>query len=392
MKLKSILLGMSAVLGAAGASYGQYSVTTGTTKYVLVEEATGNWCGYCPDGAQDLEQSVKTNSIAITASWHGSSSCSGTEAMMVTGQPFNCITGYITGFPMGTVDRAKFGSAVGMSRPWSTKIPTRAALAPSFRVSMLSICDTTTRKITVKLTAKCLVAATGNYRMSALVCEDSISSAGAGYQQSSYLSSSPANACNGQPSWWLGLGNPITPASKYWHNSVVRAIIDSTNSIWGDVAFSNPAVGDSITKTYTYTIPTTQVRKQMYVIGMVQKYGSTTDDRAIDNAVMSLVKLMPQTWPSTSVEELYNAMMDVRIFPNPVTTSGLSVKGMLQSPSPVKLTIVNALGQQVYSNDYKAGGSIFADYISVADLANGTYFMNIATEGGNVTKQFVIAK
>jgi hypothetical protein len=390
MKLKSILLGASALL-VAGTSFGQYSVTTGTTKYVLVEEATGNWCGYCPDGAQDLEQSVKTDTLAIVASWHGSSSCSGSEAMMVTGQPFNCSTGYISGFPMGTVDRYKFGSAVGLSRPWSPRVATRSSTAANFKITMLSICDTVTRKITVKITAKCLVAATGNYRMSLLVCEDSISSAASGYQQSSYLSASPATACNGMASWWLGLGSPISPATKYWHNSVVRALVDSNTSIWGDPAMSNPAVGDSVTKTYSYTYPTTYKRKQMYVIGMVQKYGTTTDDRAIDNSVESKVKLMPLTWPTTSVADVATTMMDVQIYPNPANT-GISVKGMLETPSDTKLAIFNAVGQQVYYNEYKAAGSLFGHYISVSDFSHGVYFMTLTTDGGTVTKQFTVNK
>src|SRR4051794_37770149 len=102
MKLRSILCFASAML-LAGNSFGQYFVTTGTSKYVLMEEATGPGCGYCPDGAQDVEQTIKPMAKAIALSWHGA--YYDATSMVVTGDPFCNGTGYISGFPMGTVDR-----------------------------------------------------------------------------------------------------------------------------------------------------------------------------------------------------------------------------------------------------------------------------------------------
>ena len=110
MKLKSILFLSSAMLMFTN-SFGQLHVTTGTTKYVLLEEGTGTWCGYCPDGAQDISQSIDTNKKALSASWHNG------DPMEVSGDPFN--NAFITGFPMATIDRAVItGSAPGKSRPW----------------------------------------------------------------------------------------------------------------------------------------------------------------------------------------------------------------------------------------------------------------------------------
>ncbi len=84
-------------------------------------------------------------------------------------------------------------------------------------------------------------------------------------------------------------------------------------------------------------------------------------------------------------------MSDVELFPNPAANV-VRVEGYLPSSTATTISIVNALGQTVSVNKFPAGGTMFSEVISVADLANGTYFMNIATEGGNVSKQFVIAK
>ncbi len=402
MKLKSMLLCASAI-AIGGSAFGQGNigyVTTGTDKYVLVEEATGTWCPYCPDGYQDLEQSCKAIPKTLAASWHASSSCTGSEALMVTGWPAgNPYTtpvscggpGWITGFPMGTVDRALFGSSVGLSRPWSDNVPTRGGLTPNFKVSMLCKYDTTTavRKITVKLTAKCLVAATGSYRMSLLITEDSLSSAT--YPQASNQSSA-TTACNGQPSWWTGLGSPISPSSKYWHNSVVRAIVDSNNTLWGDPAMTNPAVGDSVTKTYVYTIPAAYNKNMVYVIGTCQKYGTATTDRAIENSIEARVKNMPLNFPATTgVADIENSMQDVEIYPNPARTF-VTVKGVLGTPSDVNVSIFNTIGQVVFTGDYKANGSIFGESIMINNLSNGVYIMRLNSDNGSVTKQFTVNK
>ncbi len=103
MKLKSILLGMSAVLGAAGA-YAQSEVATGGQKYVLLEEGTGTWCGYCPDGSQRIQETIEpTYPRCIAVAFHNG------DGMALTGDPFNAA--YITGFPGGTVDRVPYPSS-----------------------------------------------------------------------------------------------------------------------------------------------------------------------------------------------------------------------------------------------------------------------------------------
>jgi hypothetical protein len=176
---------------------------------------------------------------------------------------------------------------------------------------------------------------------------------------------------------------------------VVRKILASTatGGIWGDTAFTNPAVGDSIERSYTYTIPATINGSTCYpkytkVIGMIQKYGATTADRAIENCIEAKVRLMWKTLPSTNVATL-EPMQDIQVYPNPAS-SRIVVKGMLQNPSDVTVAIYNVMGQQVFANEYKAGSSMFGEFIAVDNLSNGVYFVNVTNEGGTVTKQFTV--
>ncbi len=400
MKVKSILLSASALL-IAGTVSAQSKVTTGGVKHVLVEEGTGTWCQWCPDGAQVIQERIEpygTNANypkAIIASFHNGSS----DKMTIATDPFNNGTGYITGFPMGTVDRAPYPTNIGISRgSWPAATGARSSLTPNFDVSMVCLWDSVTRVLSIKIKAKTLVAGTGNYRINGYIVEDSISSGlGSGFGQTSAsgLNNPGSMSASGSPSWFIGKGLSLTNPTVYSHMDVVRKILatTATGGIWGDTAFTNPAVGDSIERSYTYTMPATINGSTCYpkyskVIGMIQKYGATTADRAIENCIEAKVRLMWKTLPSTNVATL-EPMQDIQIYPNPAS-SRIVVKGMLQNPSDVTVTIYNVLGQQVFANQYKAGSSMFGEFISVDNLSNGIYFVNVTNEGGSVTKQFTV--
>jgi len=395
MKLKSILLTTAAALVTCS-SFAQSDVTTAGLKYVLLEEGTGCWCGYCPDGAQRIQQTIEpAYPRCISVAFHNG------DPMALSPDAFN--TTYIAtaapgpGWPGATVDRTVFThdygtsggikTQVGHNRGfWSTDVGTQNALTPKFDVRMVSTYDSVARALKVKVTGKCLVAGTGTWRINAFRIEDSLSSAPSGYEQDNYMTSSPAS------SWFYGYPSPITPASRYSHMGVVREIYASGGSMWGDVAFTNPVVGDSVTITYMDTIPTAQVARYTRVVGMVAKYGSTTSDRAIENTIMARVRLMWKVYPTpSSVISNAAVIADMELFPNPAQNV-ITVKGMLEHPSPVEISIHNALGQRVFSQDYKTTGSLFGESISLTDLSNGVYFMNISSDGGSVTKQFTVNK
>jgi Secretion system C-terminal sorting domain/Outer membrane protein Omp28 len=390
MKLKSILLMASASLMFTN-SFGQHHVTTGPTNhYVLLEEATGTWCGYCVDGAQDIEEKIEpTYSKAICVSWHNA------DPMTVTGDPFNAATpsgtGYITGFPMGTVDRAVIGGNVGQSRPWDSKVSARVALTPNFQVDMTSLYVPGTRTLTVTVTAKALVALTGDWRINGLVIEDSIASGTSSlYNQHNYAGP-PVNyfttACTGSHSWFDGSGNPIMPTTNYAHMNVVEKILGA--NIWGDVAFTNPTAGTVVSKTYTYVLPAAVNPTFTKVVGLVQKYGATTTDRVIENSILARVRWMPAV--TTSTANLTKAMQGVNVYPNPARNY-VTVTGTLEGSSETNITIMNAVGQVVVEKQFPAGGSLFSETLQLNNLSNGLYFVNIANNGEVVTKQFTIAK
>jgi hypothetical protein len=278
-------------------SFGQTvydSVTTGGLKYTLLEVTANKNDMYTPDADQDVIEKVQPMyPRAIMTFWHSTFSTPA-DPMIITGDPF-AGTGYVSAFPRGTIDRAMFSGSVEQNRPWETKVGTRDALSPNFDVKVACTYDQVSRLLTVRVTGTSLVTLTGNWRINAFVVEDSISSGLSSLynQKNFYNPTGTASHATGSPSYFIGAGNPITSGSLYSHMHVARAILCPGGDIWGEAAFSNPTSGTSVTKTYTYTIPVSYVAKNMKVIGLVEKYGATTTDRAVENAIEVRVPAAP---------------------------------------------------------------------------------------------------
>ena len=285
---KNLYLFLMALLVGSHA-FGQYHVATMGTKNVLLEEATGAWGGYNPDSYQDImEKVLPLYPNTIIASWHNG------DPMQLTGDPFCTGTGYIYAYPTATIDRALFDTNVAVMRPFDSFVNIRNILAPNFDVDMFSTYNTTTRQLLVTVKGTALASLTGNWNLNAYLIEDSISSGTAStYNQHNYAGTSFTTSCTGSPSWYLSAGNPIMPTSLYPHNNVVRNILCPSGSIWGQPAFTNPTTGVAVSQTYTFTIPPSYNPAYLKVVGFVQKFGSTTHDRAIENAVSTQVRLMP---------------------------------------------------------------------------------------------------
>lgn len=395
--MKSILLS-AAVMALAGTSFGQYSVSTGSNKYVLLEEATGTWCGFCPDGAQIIEEDIKTHyadsAYVNVISWHGPLASPYNEPLAVAGDPYCTINAYDSlGFPSAMIDRMPFGGHYSQNRGmWKSDVVSRRSATANFQVDMRSTYNPTTKVLKVTVAGKALAAMTGTYKINAYLIEDSITSAGAN-EQHSYMyddaSSWYHNLCSAPCPSYTCSDCAIIPTDKYAHMQVARAVL-ATAGIFGDTAFTNPAINTKDSVTFTYTVPSTYVANNLKVIGMVQKYGGNVYDRAIENSITAKVRLMPATAPTTGIANVYTPT-EIMLVPNPATNN-ITVNGTLSAPGFTKITITDVIGKVISESEYNASGNDFSENISLSNFRNGVYFMNIANNGTSVTKQFVVAK
>lgn len=388
MKLKSILL-LSASAMIASSSFGQSKVSTGTQKYTLLEEGTGTWCGFCPDGSQRIQETIEPSfPRAICVSFHNG------DPMALSGDPFNAQ--FISSFPGATIDRKVWthtSTSQNVNRGyWATDVGAQDATTPNFQIDMLGLYDSVTRTVTLTVTAKALAALTGNYRINAYVIEDSITNAGSNKQHSYMYSTSSSwfyNQCESPCPGYPCSSCANLPDSIYSHMHVVTKILAAGGSIWGDTAFTNPAINTTKSKTYTYVIPTTTPSKYVKVVGLVQKYGTTTTDREIQNAAIAKVRLMKKS--VAGIDDKTSLADNIEISPNPAV-GYVHVATALNTPSEVKITITNTVGKVVSEHLYTPNGTMFSENISVADLSNGLYILNFVSGDQSVSSKFIVEK
>lgn len=241
-----------------------------TDKFVLVEEHTGAWCQYCPDGAVQLAAILAANNDVIGVAIHNADG-------MDFGDGNTVANAFIGGFPSGTVDRYLFTgeSEVGLNRgDWAARSVQRKANPSLVSLTATNSYNTTSRMLTVDVSAEFMADLTGNYRLNVYIVEDSITGTGNDYNQKNAF-----NNVTGHP--YYQAGNPII---GYVHRDVVRYFMGGA---WGLVG-SIPTTIDALTpydKTFTYTLPVGWNADRIHLVVVMQKYGTSSNDREVLNAL-----------------------------------------------------------------------------------------------------------
>lgn len=395
MKSKFILFA-SAVLASATA-FAQSSVSTNGSKYVLLEEATGHWCGYCPDGASIVEDTKTAYPKCIAVSIHG---YTGTQDAMIiadgdavwSARPMDVKSGpytsadstpyFCSGYPNGCIDRALVSRNRGQ---WKTDVGGRVSMTPKVDITLTHTYNPSTGVLSITVSAKTLAALTGSYNINAYIVEDSIASESnqSTYYQHSYY-------YNDANSPWYHKGTLLSGSTyglsssvdKYWHNNVLRAMLGGSWGTTGIIA-NNAAAGNTYSKTYTYTIPSSQKVNHMRIVGLVQQYtANDLSKRVIENAVQAKVSF------STTVGEVAN-ISNLDIYPNPATDV-LHIKGDFTTPAATTIHVANMLGQNVITKEIKANGTSLDETVSLAGLQNGIYMVSVTSNGSTAVKKVIV--
>lgn len=332
----------------------------------------GAWAGFCPDGQQDVLQSVLTIPHAIVVDWHNG------DSLMVAGDPFNSGYAYVLGFPSATIDRYDIGGTSEQMRPYESAVSARTSLTPNFQVDMTTSYNPVSRILSIVVTGKALSSLTGNWNINAIVAEDSVSSAYGPNNQVSLLNTT-VTASNGMACWYNGLGSPI-PAADYAHMDVARAVM-ATN-IWGDAAFTNPVAGTTASRYYTYTLPTSFNASKIFVVGLVQKSGIAVGDSVVENAVSTKGNLIPPgtlSGSSDSMSAYTNDLCSTSEFfvTTHSWTSGLSIQTDFGDGSTASSAVLSAVSggyADIYHN-YTTSGTYTIKHV----LLSGTSRLDSVT-------------
>lgn len=240
--MKKILL--SAVILAFGfTANAQLPVsTTAENKNVVLEEFTGIYCTFCPDG-HSIANSIKAanpNDVVLINIHEGFYAVpSGNDPDFRT--PFGtAIAGQtnLAGYPAGTVNRHEFpglqqnGTGTAMSRGnWSNASTQTLAQASYVNAALEADIDVQTRIITVDVELHFTGStAPASVNLNVALMQNNVEG--------------PQTGSAANPS-------QVLPNGNYLHNHMLRHLLTGQ---WGEV-ISTTSMGTTVTRQYTYTIP-----------------------------------------------------------------------------------------------------------------------------------------
>jgi len=226
------------------------------TKYVLVEEGTGTWCGWCPRGHVFNEYMEENYPEAIVIAVHNGDPMTDTEWDGLIGQ-------YIGGYPSGVVDRAFETDPQDFEQVYLQR---REEISLA-EVGTIVNYDAATREVSVEVTGNFITDISGtDYRFNAMVVEMHVTGTASSYDQVNYY----AGGGNGAMGGYESAADPV-PAADMVYDHVGRTLLGGTWGVDGslpdDIARDTP-----YSHTFSYTLPDGYDEENIRIVGVVQKY------------------------------------------------------------------------------------------------------------------------
>ncbi|MFT7613979.1 MAG: hypothetical protein ACI9J3_002960 [Parvicellaceae bacterium] len=335
---------------------------------ILMEEFTGSWCGFCPDGALILDDLITTYpGDVVGVSIHNADAMAFSDGIQ-TG--FN-----VTSYPGGMVNRTLVSGQAKepFTRSlWESEITNQLSSYTPVDVTLASTFNTTSRELTIDVTADFVDFASGDIRFVAMVVEDGVTGTGSGYDQVNYYSSA-GSASGGTSHPHYGDADPIV---GYIHDHVLRAL---PGGAYGNAGVISATVspGANVSESFTYTVPATIDASNMKVIGFVAYYSATIGERSI----LDVAEVVPTTFVSVDEYDLSAAM---NMYPNPANDY---VDVQLGVENAENITLMDMTGKIIQSQSM-TNNRIRLD---VNGLGAGVYLVTVQTqEGTKITKRLVI--
>ena len=343
-------------------------------KKVLLEEATGAWSQFAPDGFVNAANIASNYANAIVVTHHNSDAMVNEYSTIFNNE-------FISAYPAGTIDRYDFDGNYTIERnrgEWETKVLERLQAITPVAVSVKSqTWDSVTRIFTAVVEADFKGNVTGDIRMNLMVVEDSVTGTGTGFDQVNYY-----NTVSGHP--FYGAGNPIV---GHVHRNVVRTMLGGT---WGTSGILPASIPYNTQYTYTYsdTLPIDQNENRIKLVALVQQYDQNKSKRDILNSEVVALDLTPEA-PSV-IKKQPSETVTTRIYPNPFSTQ-LNIEFNLTRSANTQITVTDLSGRVVAqpAAGYYNNGAHSVEW-NAGNTAPGLYFVNIETEYSRLTQRVIL--
>ncbi len=342
----------------------QYSFSQ-DTNCVVIEEATGTWCGYCPCGHQVLQTIEANFPNVVILSYHGP---------VNYGTPVDPWAPYATSmislfgfnsFPTAVIGRT---SGIVSRSAWLSYVSMQATQSPGVRVEIIDkTYNSTTRTVTGTVKVTALTALTGSYNVSLIFTEDHLIS--------------PQNI-------YSGCGTPGIQ-SDYLHNDVVKGVI---NGATGAALFSNCTQGQVFTYPFTYVIPSGSVEVNSYINAFVFLNSTPI---ATTGAIQNAKKVKVSDF-ATGISPVGTVVTDYSLgqnYPNPFNPT-THIKFSVPKSTWATFKIYDMLGKEVasYLDHYYIEAGEYNVEVNASSLPSGIYFYKLSTKDFTDVKKMTVLK
>lgn len=346
-------------------------VTPAPNKKIVVEEATGTWCQWCPRGAVYLDSITKLypdHFIGIAV--HNA------DPMVVA--PYDAgmraFPGF-SGYPQVVTNRKTLSDPSAIEPIFYDQI---VELTPVL-LDLGATYNGNTRVITIEAKADFVEAVTGDHRFNLVVIEDGVKGTTAAYNQSNAY----AGGANGVMGGYELLPNPV-PASRMVYNHVARAIMDGYEGIQGNLPDDIPA-NTSYIREYSYTLPATYNFNNIKLVAMMLDPNGeiiNANELSIDEALANGL--------FTATNDPKKEETQLIINPNPASDMTL-LHVSLTNDSRVTIEILDLMGRVVGKKDYGILSGIVDLPIQTSLLENGNYMVRLIQDNKFQTQKLIVA-
>lgn len=242
MTKRLLTLALGAGLLSSTAVYGQLPVsTTPENKNIVLEEFTGIYCGFCPDGhlrATNLSNANPGDVVLINVHAGPFANPSGNDPDFTTnfGDSIDIISN-VAGYPAGNINRRVFSNfsqnpgGMAMSRGnWTSAGGTVLNESSYVNVAIEGDIDITTNVLTVDVEMYFTSNGPTDVNLNVALLQNYISG--------------PQSGSSGNPS-------QVNPDGTYNHMHMLRDLLTGQ---WGEV-INTTTSGTTVTRTYTYNLP-----------------------------------------------------------------------------------------------------------------------------------------
>lgn len=341
-------------------------------KAVMVEEATGTWCTWCPRGDVFLDEMTKRfGSSFVGVAVHN-------QDPMVLSAYDSGITSFpgFQGFPGVIYNRDRFLDPSEIAAPSILDM----FVAPTVGISIGGELDGT-GALTASIEVNFLEDANVDYNVSIIITEDGITGTSSGYAQ--------VNAYSGGAQGPMGgyelLPSPV-PASMMVYDHVGRGLIGGFSGV-PNVVSGDYLAGDI--KSYRfdpYNVPADMNTDNVHVIGVITDASSgeivNVKSVSFEDALASGL--------STSISETFdNTYADV--YPNLVVDQ-TTIYMTLEETRTVKAFLVNSIGQTVTTQNYGQNYGQVELQFDMTNVNAGLYYLHIQADDKLITKKLTKAE